>query len=364
MLLTTLAILFGTALAAEAGIATHGALRRELWEPSLAVSLARRDTGWKLVETVEVYRSEITRGQHDHMRDDTFDEEVAKIAKKRGIDYDHYSIDWRFGCVDPESGEKLGPGWFRPRYSSDYFHVFFYKEPPKPKPAPKPKPTFDLQVAPIDTDEKIATIIDFMRHPSAFWLAPDFSGGSNLRDGMTPFWSRDPVVPVLRYTRNKTWLAEDHKGLERYADLHWDANRKMKFKVVYDDEHHKPTYHYDFREAVEAIGRHFERCFGAAPVEFIGMVRWQIGIEVNRPELHARLQSDEYAKLLRRLSQTGLTISEFEDACRWLNPSRGVVPSHFAEQSVSMIEGPHGVAEFTAQERNRLLQAANFSVAK
>jgi len=355
MLLTTLAILFGTALAAEAGIATYGALRRELWEPSLAESLIRRDTGWKLVETVEVYRNEIMRGQHDHIRDDSFDVEVAKIAKKRDIDYDHYSIDWRFGCIDSENGEKLGPGWFRSRYPSDYFHVFFYKEPPEPK--PEPKPIFDLSTPSFDMDEKIATIINFMRQPSAFWLAPDFTGGANLRDGMTPFWSRNPIVPVLRYTRNKTWLAEDHNGLERYADLHWDANHKMKFKVIYDDENRKPSYHYDLREAMYAIGRHFERCLGVAPDEFIDMVRWQIGIEGDCPEQHARFQSDEYAKLVRRLSQTGLSISEFEKACRWLNPSRGVVPSHFAEQSVSMIEGPNGVAEFTASERYRLLQA-------
>jgi hypothetical protein len=349
MLLTTLTILLGTALAAEAGIATHNTLRRELWEPSLAESISKRDTGWQLVETLEVFREEILRGKHDHMRDDTFDEQVAKIAKARDIDYDHYSIDWRFGSVDPKTGQPLGPGWFRPQYPNDYFNVFFYKEPPEPKPVPT------ITVAPQDKDEQINTIIGFMRHPSAFWLAPDFKGGANLRDNMTPFWSRDPVVPTLRYTRSKTWLAEDHDGLERYCDLQWDANRKNKFKVIYDDDYRKPTYHDNYRSAMIAIAHHFERCFGVIPVEFDGMVRWQLGLALHKPAMHSRLETEQYTKLVRRLSETGLTIDEFHEAV-----TKHLTPYHnstdiLIDKTVLMVNGPQKTVEFTAEERKELL---------
>lgn len=31
----------------------------------------------------------------------------------------------------------------------------------------------------------------------AFWLYPDWSGGTNLRDGATPFWCLPPLYPSI-----------------------------------------------------------------------------------------------------------------------------------------------------------------------
>lgn len=360
VILTTLTILLGTALAAEAGFAAHSAIRREPWEPSIVSSFNRRETDWQLVGTTPVSIFDLKNAVTYDKRDWLFDELVAERAKEQGIEYHHYSIDWLFGCIDPETNERKQPGWERHR-AEGWANIFFYKEPiPEPKPLPEPV----VQVPQQSSEETVQKAIAFMRHESAFWLAPDYSGGSNLRDKDTSaFWERDPAPPVLRYTRDKTVLAEEHDGIERYADLEWSASRKNHFKVIYDDPYFKPTYHANYRSAMIAIFHFFEKCFGEKPQEFANMVRWHIGLAVlpiHSAETERHL-SKEHVELMHRLSNTGLTVHQFAEIARSIYTHKQC-NDLFSRTAVSHVEGPYGRAQFTAHERNELLIVDKFLV--
>lgn len=108
------------------------------------------------------------------------------IRKAFTGDYTHWSIDYRYSCYN-HSGVKIPGSWTNTEGLAESV-IWFYNERTPPKPTPKPEPVPSPKTA--DWDEERARLEAFKKHPSAFWLNPDWN---KARETGQPFWMHDPA---------------------------------------------------------------------------------------------------------------------------------------------------------------------------
>lgn len=103
-----------------------------------------------------------------------------------------WSIDYAYRHYHYD-GRRV-PGYWAKNYGSAEAMVFFYnrRQPVVPKPSPPPP----LPVEPIRVDEERERFEAFLKHPSAFWLNPDWA---KARETGEPFWMHDPAPVPSRY---------------------------------------------------------------------------------------------------------------------------------------------------------------------
>ena len=101
-------------------------------------------------------------------------------------DYTHWSIDYRYSCYN-HSGVKIPGSWTNTEGLAESV-IWFYNErkPPKPEPKPEPVPSPKTE----KWDDKRERLEAFKKHPSAFWLNPDWD---KARATGQPFWMHDPA---------------------------------------------------------------------------------------------------------------------------------------------------------------------------
>lgn len=115
-----------------------------------------------------------------------------EIRKRFTGDYTDWSIDYVYAHYDYSGNRKSG-GWRNKEGLSESI-IYFYKRQqpviPEPKPVPPPPPV----VEPVD--EERMRIEAFIKHPTAFWLNPDWT---KARETGEPFWMHDPAPVPQRY---------------------------------------------------------------------------------------------------------------------------------------------------------------------
>jgi len=146
-----------------------------------------------------------------------------EIRKKFTGEYTHWSVDYLFACYNFQ-GKKVSGRWANPEGVSEST-IWFYNErtPPKPEPKPVPRPQTP------DWDEERERLEAFKKHPSAFWLNPDWK---KARETGQPFWMHDPaplpeeVSPTTDFQRLVEYLLYNDIGfddglmLQQFGDPH------------------------------------------------------------------------------------------------------------------------------------------------
>jgi hypothetical protein len=133
-----------------------------------------------------------------------------EIRKRFPGDYTDWSIDYVHAHYNA-NGERRSGGW-RNKDAVSQSVIFFYKRQKPVIPKPKTKPVPRPQTA--DMDEERMRLEAFVKHPSAFWLNPDWQ---KSRETGQPFWMHDPAPIPSRY------LPVPEK-IERLAELLAERN--------------------------------------------------------------------------------------------------------------------------------------------
>jgi len=113
------------------------------------------------------------------------DREIRKQFRG-GSSYTHWSIDYKYAAYDYHG--KKQPGCWASNEGVGEAVIWFYNERKPPKPEPKPEPVPSLKTE--DWDEERERLAAFKKHPSAFWLNPDWH---KARETGQPFWMHDPA---------------------------------------------------------------------------------------------------------------------------------------------------------------------------
>jgi hypothetical protein len=118
------------------------------------------------------------------------DQEIRK--KFSHGQFTDWSIDYAYRHYH-YNGRKV-PGYWTKNEGSSEATVFLYnrRQPAVPKPAPSPV----LRPETTDIDEERQRFEAFLKHPSAFWLSPDWE---KARETGEPFWMHDPAPVPNRY---------------------------------------------------------------------------------------------------------------------------------------------------------------------
>jgi hypothetical protein len=148
-----------------------------------------------------------------------------EIRKKFTGVYTHWSIDYKYASYN-YAGKKSPGRWANPEGVSESV-IWFYNERTPPKPEPKPEHV--LRPETTDWDEDRARLEAFKKHPSAFWLNPDWD---KARASGQPFWMHDPaplpeeISPDTDFQQLVEYLIYNDMGfdegliLQRFGDPH------------------------------------------------------------------------------------------------------------------------------------------------
>lgn len=164
--------------------------RRALGQPTIIdiIKASRRDL--TISHYAEISRSTILQALNTSSPRDSLDRYIRQRFKD-GTHFTDWSIDYVYAHRD-HTGKRKPGGW--PSHKEDYATVWFYNRPTPPVPAPKPeaKPV----PRPQTVDEEAERIAAFLKHPTAFWLNPDWN---KARETGQPFWMHEPAQIPSRY---------------------------------------------------------------------------------------------------------------------------------------------------------------------
>jgi hypothetical protein len=133
-----------------------------------------------------------------------------------GTSFTDWSLDYVYAHRDYSGNRKLG-GW--PNTKTSDATIWFYN---RPKPETKPEPVPSSRTP--DWDEERDRLEAFKKHPSAFWLNPDWH---KARATGQPFWMHDPApLPESISMENDFQLLVEeliHTPLEFNDGLHFQT---------------------------------------------------------------------------------------------------------------------------------------------